>query len=1278
MDKIELYVNKKKKNLKKQNFLKIEGNFNYYLTIEITGQPGTINSNIKIQTFAEKNRKVITKSNFKWFKKQKDKDTKNIINKTNFLNLDANIYNKTILTKVTPCQENFFGECRIYYGKINIDKMTKKKYDDILREDYLELEVEGLIVNESSKFENLEIYKNIIKASDQNLQVVEELGFNANCEVRSEIDNFLKVKIFFYDRKNSEITIGLKNVIDKNLCLLFLKRKIDIVKHQKPINLKRLSPLENFSDQSMVRNIQIVNDSNSSLLSLNNIISRNNPLKQIINTSKNTSQNKIKNQRSVSLDNKFKKNIQQSFSDNKDQSILNRYLNRNNKVNIFGEDKKNPVLKNEIRIYSSNNSKINIKSHTSANFYKFEKNLKTNNPNIIYSNKNESLNYKNSPNYYSNKNIQFHTDKTNSPINMSPNTTNFDRSNKIINKYNSINKKKQNILNFNINKKLNSKNTSAKKEKYQSQNIINSNSNQKNYNLNQNQKDKNSINANKMLNFKINKNKSESIPQMEINRSNNLLLERMLNSQNKDLEENKIKIEDLESKNNIYQKELKRLKFANEGLKREIMFMQKTKKNNDKNENLLSEEKEILFKKQFNVLNEKYREVKIKFDQLSNECLEKNNLLIEKENEFNELEILKYDLESKNRNFEERITKLGNDNEYFGKKNTLLELDLEKSKMEIEKIRKLENDLKDKDIDVDNYQNHCDFLEKEKNLLISENEELKNIIEKKEDKILDFENIINEKNNFLKLEKIKQNELLENIKNLRNQITEKDYIIDDKLNKNDLEEELIVLKKKYYILTDEKNDLKHINEDIENENINLQKKIIDLDTKLKEKEISEMTETNQEIDLLSNEIKNLKFDKKDLLAKLDINMEEHKLLKNKISNFEQDLNLTKSEKKELIKEINILKKKIEIEKEMKNPIENESNDLIEDLKDQLKDKEESYFEYQDNMTKLREDIFNLREDKFELNEKLNTAINKLKNYRNVKQKFEDSILSKENEILDLKRKINTNEIDNIREVKKENNFDNEKFLKLKIKISEYKNKLQNEKENVKNLKNLLKEKETNSILLQKEIKTLKTKKPLTFSFSKSVINNNLNSDENSEISELQRKMNIKDSKIISMQKELNARSSRLDELINYIKNSSKSDSKNLLIRISQELKMIKKEKEDLEERYYELKDKQLFGDDHFLDNIEIDDVKEKLIAALSFYRIDLIEEFQYKEVDDIIIKIKELLKLLKDSEVSLEKKNFVLLETNNLLKKYEEDRIEKEKIIAGLEEEKETLLYSMN
>ena len=1264
MEKIELFINKKKKNLKKQKIIKIEGNFNYYITIEITGEVGTINSNIKILTYASKNRKVITKSNFKWFTRETNKNTISITNELNFLNIDANSFNQIIISKVTPSQENFFGECRIFYGSIIIDKITKKKYDMILKEDYLELDVEGEVINENCKFENLEVFKNCIKANEENLQVVEELFFNRNCVVKSDLDNFLKIKVFFYDRKGSELSMIMKNVNDKNLCLLFLKRKIDIAKNQKGMNLKRINGLDTFSDQSMVK-MNIVNDSNSSLLSLNNFISKNNPLKKIINTSKNVY---VKNQRSLSLDDKFSRNFVDRVNNNKDQSILNRYLSKTNKINIFGGnlEKNNNVSKREIRIYNTNNNSKNnfvsqrsIKSPVNGNVYGFEKNVKENLLQTNYNNNNriirntsnnkiESFQMQNINNSNPNNKIQSFRNN----INNSPNTkniNNYSPNTKNINNY-TTNSKNVNNYNQNTNNKITS---------YKQTTTI----------------EKNNLGL-KINNF--NKNKLDTIPQIEVNKSDQILLEKMLNSQNKEINGYKIKIEDLEASNGIYQKELKRLKFANEGLKREIMFMQKSKRKNEKNESFMREEKEILFKKQFNVLNEKYRDLKIKFDKLNILDLEKNNLLIEKENKYNDLELLKYDLESRNRIFEEKIGKYEKDNQYYGKKNNLLELELEKSKMNLKKIEKLENNLRNKEMDIENYQNHCEYLEKEKNIIILENEELKKIIEKKENKILECENMIHNKNDVLKLEKIKENEFLVNIKNLKNQIREKDEMIEDKLNRNDLEEEFIVLKKKYYILTDENNDIKNIKEDIENENINLQKKIIDLDTKLKEREISDMTEKDEKMDLLQNKIKNLKFNEKDLLAKLDINFEEEKLLKNKIYNYEQDINLLKTEKDEITNENKILKKKIEMnEKKNKKDVNNESKELIDNLKDQLQKKEESYFEYQDNMTKLREDIFYLREDKFELNEKLNLAISKLKNYRNVKEKYEDSILLKENEIFDLKRKINTNQIDNIHDIKKENNFDNKKLLKLKKEIKEYKNKLQNEKENVINLKNLLKDKSNKSILLQNEIDLLKLRKPMNFSFSTSNINqNNPNSDEN-EISELQRKMNIKNSKILSMQKELNARSSRVDELINYIKKSNKSENSNLLIKILNELKKIKNDKENLEKRYNDLKNKQLLNTDNFLDNIEIDDFKEKLISALSFYKIDLIEEFQYKDLDDILNKIKELLKLLKDNEISLEKNKFVLLETNNLLKKYEDDRVAKEKLIKNLEEEKETLLYSL-
>ena len=70
-----------------------------------------------------------------------------------------------------------------------------------------------------------------------------------------------------------------------------------------------------------------------------------------------------------------------------------------------------------------------------------------------------------------------------------------------------------------------------------------------------------------------------------------------------------------------------------------------------------------------------------------------------------------------------------------------------------------------------------------------------------------------------------------------------------------------------------------------------------------------------------------------------------------------------------------------------------------------------------------------------------------------------------------------------------------------------------------------------------------------------------------------------------------------------------------------------------------------------------------MIQVLTLYDEDLEIELEFKSVEKIIDKIKEMILNLIESEALIEEKEFIIEETNKLLVQYETEKVRKESFL---------------
>lgn len=72
------------------------------------------------------------------------------------------------MCKITPVEEGYYGECRLYYGPIKISPSIRVKSNEIQMKNYADFEVKGFSDNGSNPYDIFEYDKNVLKACDSN------------------------------------------------------------------------------------------------------------------------------------------------------------------------------------------------------------------------------------------------------------------------------------------------------------------------------------------------------------------------------------------------------------------------------------------------------------------------------------------------------------------------------------------------------------------------------------------------------------------------------------------------------------------------------------------------------------------------------------------------------------------------------------------------------------------------------------------------------------------------------------------------------------------------------------------------------------------------------------------------------------------------------------------------------------------------------------------------------------------------------------------------------
>lgn len=148
-------------------YLKVTGDFNFFVAIDIKRKPGMCNSNISLSAFSRSDRMIAIGVKYRW--RQIDGQDKYDLNMTaNFYQLSPRDIGRYIEIIVSGGHEDGFeGECRVLYGPITLDKSVEQRLKEMMAMRYLSLGCDGKTSRTSYRFDMIEVDPEEIQCVDK-------------------------------------------------------------------------------------------------------------------------------------------------------------------------------------------------------------------------------------------------------------------------------------------------------------------------------------------------------------------------------------------------------------------------------------------------------------------------------------------------------------------------------------------------------------------------------------------------------------------------------------------------------------------------------------------------------------------------------------------------------------------------------------------------------------------------------------------------------------------------------------------------------------------------------------------------------------------------------------------------------------------------------------------------------------------------------------------------------------------------------------------------------
>ena len=227
MTKVEVKENGQPVSQEGVYYLKHTGNFNYFVTVEVRGQPQSSSSSLLLYCYSNIERTNVIATLFRYRRKKND-SFEVIHNRSNCHRCSVKDMQSYIEIKITPSEEDYFGECILIYGQVELDAVTKSRYKKAKLTEGFQLECSGRADN-ARELNIIRFEGGQLLGLDSTLKEVKRLAIQEHTRLLPSSFDGKKLKVL--NRAGTdELDLNFVNESDKDLALLLIEHKKKLVR----------------------------------------------------------------------------------------------------------------------------------------------------------------------------------------------------------------------------------------------------------------------------------------------------------------------------------------------------------------------------------------------------------------------------------------------------------------------------------------------------------------------------------------------------------------------------------------------------------------------------------------------------------------------------------------------------------------------------------------------------------------------------------------------------------------------------------------------------------------------------------------------------------------------------------------------------------------------------------------------------------------------------------------------------------------------------------------
>ena len=265
MNKRIVKVNGKKKKVRDLEYLNVEGEFNWFVDVEIKGDPGTLDSSIMITCYSKSNKKVVIANSYEWIRKG-ERGIEVVSGVSNYHKCSVYDLDAYVSCIISPVEEDFKGECRLIYGPIQMQNGVKNELEKAKGNNFIRIPIKGIVSSTGTTIEMIEAGENSIECLDENCQQVFTMKIIKQTQIEEYPKAPLKARIFNSTKEGMDLTA--ENSIDKYTFLIYIKEKVDEIRRNESrsmLSIQRTSVNQRQRHNPLHRNYFDMNKRNKSL-----------------------------------------------------------------------------------------------------------------------------------------------------------------------------------------------------------------------------------------------------------------------------------------------------------------------------------------------------------------------------------------------------------------------------------------------------------------------------------------------------------------------------------------------------------------------------------------------------------------------------------------------------------------------------------------------------------------------------------------------------------------------------------------------------------------------------------------------------------------------------------------------------------------------------------------------------------------------------------------------------------------------------------------------------